>query len=79
MKVTFGVYDHSTNEIDLVRSEVMGSRPSSYEWEQAAEHAKRTIVNRKDLAELSAEGRFSITFVLKGWAEFEKRAPSELR
>jgi len=79
MKVTFGVYDHSTNEIDLVRSEVMGSRPSSYEWEQAAEHAKRTIVNRKDLAELSAEGRFSIAFVLKGWSEFEKRAPSELR
>lgn len=57
----------------------MGSRPSSYEWEQAAEHAKRTIVNRKDLAELSAEGRFSIAFVLKGWSEFEKRAPSELR
>lgn len=79
MKVTFGVYDHSTNEIDLVRSEVMGSRPSAYEWEQAAEHAKRTIVNRKDLAELSAESRFSIAFVLKGWAEFEKRAPSELR
>ena len=79
MKVTFGVYDHSTNEIDLVKTEVLGNKPSDYEWEQSAEYAKRSVVNRKDLAELSAEGRFSIAFVLKGWSEFEDRAPVGLR
>jgi hypothetical protein len=83
MKVTFVVYNHTNNSISLVKSEVKGNKPSEAEWEQAAKSAKNVIAERYD-AELSAwvgspsHGTYSISSVLKGWVDFEDRAPSDL-
>jgi hypothetical protein len=83
MKVTFVVYNHTNNSISLVKSEVKGNKPSEAEWEQAAESAKNTIAQRYD-EELTEwvgrpyRGTYSISSVLKGWVDFEDRAPSDL-
>ncbi len=83
MKVTFVVYDHQTNSISLVKSEVKGNKPSEDVWEQAAEEAKNKIAQMGD-KKLSAwvgkkyRGTYSISSVLKGWVDFEERAPADL-
>ena len=83
MKVTFVVYDHQNNSISLVKSEVKGNKPSEDVWEQAAEEAKNRIAEIGD-KKLSAwvgkpyRGTYSISSVLKGWVDFEDRAPVEL-
>jgi len=83
MKVTFVVYDHQNNSISLVKSEVKGNKPSENVWEQAAEEAKNKIAQMGD-KKLSAwvgtkyRGTYSISSVLKGWVDFEDRAPVEL-
>ena len=84
MKVTFVVYDHQNNSISLVKSEVKGNKPSEDEWERAAEEAKDEIAKIAD-EKLSAwvgkkyHGTYSISSVLKGWVDFEERAPVGLR
>jgi len=80
MKVTFVVYDHQNNSISLVKSDVKGNKPSEDVWEQAAEEAKDKIAKIAD-EKLSAwvgkqyHGTYSISSVLKGWVDFENRAP----
>jgi hypothetical protein len=76
MKVTFVVYDHTTNSLNLVKSEVKGNKPSEEDWEQAAENAKRKIADKEDK---QVWYNFSISVVLKGWVDFEDRAPRDLR
>jgi hypothetical protein len=76
MKVTFGVYDHVSGSIDLVQRKLNGNKPSEAEWEQAAEEAKKVIANQ---ANPMSEYNLSISFVLKGWVDFEDRAPRDLR
>ena len=84
MKVTFVVYDHQNNSISLVKMHVKGNKPSEEEWEQAAEEAKNEIAAIAD-EKLSAwvgkqyHGTYSISSVLKGWVDFEERAPVGLR
>lgn len=75
MKVTFGVYDHTSGSIDLVQRK-MSNKPSEAEWEQAAEEAKKVIA---DQANAGSEYNLSISFVLKGLVAFEDRAPVGLR
>ena len=75
MKVTFGVYDHVSGSIDLVQRKLNGNKPSEAEWEQAAQEAKKVIA---DQANAGSEYNLSITFVLKGWVDFEDRAPADL-
>lgn len=75
MKVTFGVYDHFTGSIDLVQRRMSGNKPSEAEWEQAAEEAKKVIANQ---ANPTSEYNLSVSFVLKGWVDFENRAPVDL-
>jgi hypothetical protein len=83
MKVTFVVYNHQNNSISLVKSEVKGNKPKETEWERAAESAKNVIAERSD-RELTEwvgrpyRGTYSISSVLKGWVDFEDRAPVEL-
>ena len=83
MKVTFVVYDHQNNSISLVKSEVKGNKPSVDAWEQAAKEVKDKIAKIAD-KKLSAwvgkkyRGTYSISSVLKGWVDFEERAPIEL-
>ena len=83
MKVTFVVYDHQNNSISLVKGGVKGNKPSDEEWEQAAEEAKDKIAKIAD-EKLSAwvgkpyQGTYSISSVLKGWVDFEDRAPADL-
>jgi len=88
MKVTFVVYDHQNNSISLVKSEVKGNKPKEAEWERAAKEAKDKIAQIGD-KKLSAwvgsawvgkkyRGTYSISSVLKGWVDFEDRAPIEL-
>ena len=83
MKVTFVVYNHTNNSISLVKSEVKCNKPSIDTWEEAAKSAKSAIAERYDTA-LSAwvgsqsHGTYSISSVLKGWVDFEERAPSDL-
>ena len=83
MKVTFVVYDHQNNSISLVKSEVKGNKPKEAEWERAAKEAKNRIAEIGD-KKLSAwvgkkyGGTYSISSVLKGWVDFEDRAPVEL-
>jgi hypothetical protein len=80
MKVTFVVYDHTKNSISLVKSEVKGNKPKEAEWERAAKEAKNEIAQMGD-KKLSAwvgkkyRGTYSISSVLKGWVDFEDRAP----
>jgi chromosome condensin MukBEF complex kleisin-like MukF subunit len=80
MKVTFVVYDHQNNSISLVKSEVKGNKPKEAEWERAAKEAKDKIAQIGD-KKLSAwvgkkyRGTYSISSVLKGWVDFEDRAP----
>ena len=80
MKVTFVVYNHQNNSITLVKSEVKGNKPKEAEWEQAAESAKNAIAEQSD-RELTEwvgrpyRGTYSISSVLKGWVDFEDRAP----
>lgn len=76
MKVTFGVYDHVTGSIDLVQRKLNGNKPSEEEWEQAAQEAKKVIA---DQAHPISEYNLSVSFVLKGWVDFEDRAPFGLR
>jgi len=76
MKVTFGVYDHVSGSIDLVQRKLNGNKPSEAEWEQAAQEAKKVIA---DQANPVSEYNLSISFVLKGWVNFEDRAPVGLR
>jgi hypothetical protein len=76
MKVTFVVYNHTNNSISLVKSEVKGNKPSEEDWEQAAEDAKRKIASKEDK---QVWYNFSISVVLKGWVDFEDRAPRDLR
>ena len=76
MKVTFGVYDHTSGSIDLVQRRLSGNKPTEAEWDQAAEEAKRVIA---DQANAGSEYNLSISFVLKGWVDFEDRAPVGLR
>lgn len=76
MKVTFGVYDHVSGSIDLVQRKMNGNKPSEAEWEQAAEEAKKVIA---DQANPLSEYNLSVSFVLKGWVDFEERAPVGLR
>jgi hypothetical protein len=83
MKVTFVVYNHTNNSISLVKSVVKGNKPSEAEWEQAAESAKNAIAEQHDeeLTEWMGRpyrGTYSISSVLKGWVDFEDRAPSDL-
>jgi len=83
MKVTFVVYNHTNNSISLVKSEVKGNKPSEDVWEQAAESAKSEIaeIEDKKLTEWVGRpyrGTYSISSVLKGWVEFEDRAPADL-
>jgi hypothetical protein len=83
MKVTFAVYDHATNAIDLIKSEVKGNKPSEEEWEQAA------IAAKKKASEMAGKewddwrngifNAFSVAYVLKGWVDFEERAPAGLQ
>ena len=75
MKVTFGVYDHFTGSIDLVQRKMNGNKPSEAEWERAAEEAKKVIA---DQANPMSEYNLSVSFVLKGWVDFEERAPVDL-
>ncbi len=83
MKVTFVVYNHTDNSISLVKSEVKGNKPKEAEWERAAKEAKNRIAEIGD-KKLSAwvgksyRGTYSISSVLKGWVDFEDRAPIEL-
>jgi hypothetical protein len=83
MKVTFVVYNHQNNSISLVKSEVKGNKPKEAEWERAAESAKNVIAERSD-TELTEwigrpyRGTYSISSVLKGWVDFEDRAPADL-
>jgi hypothetical protein len=76
MKVTFGIYDHVSGSIDLVQRKLNGNKPSEAEWEQMAEEAKKVIANQ---ANPMSEYNLSISFVLKGWVDFEDRAPVGLR
>lgn len=76
MKVTFGVYDHVSGSIDLVQRKLNGNKPSEAEWEQAAQEAKKVIA---DQANPVSEYNLSVSFVLKGWVNFEDRAPVGLR
>ena len=76
MKVTFGIYDHVSGSIDLVQRNLNGNKPSEAEWEQAAQEAKKVIA---DQANPMSEYNLSISFVLKGWVDFEDRAPVGLR
>lgn len=76
MKVTFGVYDHVSGSIDLVQRKLNGNKPSEAEWEQAAQEAKKVIA---DQANPISEYNLSVSFVLKGWVNFEDRAPVGLR
>lgn len=83
MKVTFVVYNHQNNSISLVKSEVKGNKPSESVWEQVAESAKNEIaeIEDKKLTEWVGRpyrGTYSISSVLKGWVDFEERAPVEL-
>ena len=75
MKVTFGVYDHVSGSIDLVQRKLNGNKPSEAEWEQAAQEAKKVIA---DQANPISEYNLSVSFVLKGWVDFEDRAPTNL-
>ena len=83
MKVTFVVYNHTNNSISLVKGEVKGNKPKEAEWERAAEEAKKAIAEQYD-AELSAwvgspsRGTYAISSVLRGWVDFEERAPVDL-
>ena len=83
MKVTFVIYNHQNNSISLVKSEVKGNKPKEAEWERAAESAKNAIAEQSD-RELTEwvgrpyRGTHSISSVLKGWVDFEDRAPVEL-
>ena len=84
MKVTFVVYNHQNNSISLVKSEVKGNKPSIDAWEEAAESAKNAIAERsdKELTEWVGRpyrGTYSVSSVLKGWVDFEDRAPVGLR
>ena len=80
MKVTFVVYDHSNGELNLVKSTVKGNKPKDDEWEHAAQSAKDLVAEKAD-KKLSAwvgkpyHGTYSISTVLKGWVDFEDRAP----
>ena len=76
MKVTFVVYEHTTNSLNLVKGEVKGNKPSEEDWEQAAEDAKRKIADKESK---QVWYNFSISAVLKGWVDFEDRAPVDLR
>lgn len=76
MKVTFVVYDHATNSLNLVNAELKGNKPSEEDWEQAAEDAKRKIADKEGN---QVWHNFSISVVLKGWVDFEDRAPVGLR
>ena len=83
MKVTFAVYNHQNNSISLVKSEVKGNRPKQDIWEQAAEKAKNEIAETQDkkLTEWLGRpyrGTYSISFVLKGWVDYEENAPTDL-
>jgi len=83
MKVTFVVYNHTNNSISLVKGEVKGNKPSDKEWDKAAGEARDVIANKYD-EELSDwvgkpyKGTYSISSVLKGWVDFEDRAPVDL-
>lgn len=85
MKVTFGVHVHDEGVISLVHSTVKGNSPSYEEWERAAESAKKTLdeqSGRRLYGDDSADHRwvtnYSISFVMKGWVDFEERAPRDL-
>lgn len=76
MKVTFVVYEHTTNSLNLVKGEVKGNKPSEEDWDEAAEEAKKKIADKEGK---QAWYNFSISVVLKGWVDFEDRAPVGLR
>jgi hypothetical protein len=76
MKVTFVVYDHMTNSLNLVKGEVKGNKPSEEDWDQAAEDAKRKMAEK---VEKGLWYNYSISVVLKGWVDFEERTPVGLR
>ena len=76
MKVTFVVYNHVTGSMDLVHRRMSGNKPSEAEWEKLAEEAKKVIANQADP---TSEYNLSISCVMKGWVDFEERAPVGLR
>ena len=83
MRVTFVVYDHTNGSQTLVYSEVKGNKPSEDEWESAATSAKERVsaMSDKRLSEWLGKdhrGTYSISFVLKGWVNYEENAPADL-
>ena len=83
MKVTFVIYNHTDNSISLVKSVVEGNKPKEDEWDRAANSAKSLIAEQYDkkLTEwigAPRHGTYSVSSVLKGWVDFEDRAPIDL-
>jgi hypothetical protein len=85
VKVTFAVHTHDRGTIDLVQGTVKGNKPSDDDWERAAKSAKVALDARMgrnlydaDPAQHRWVTNYSISYVFKGWVEFEERAPPDL-
>jgi hypothetical protein len=85
MKVTFAVHTHDRGTIDLVQSTVKGNKPSDAAWEEAAKLAMQELdaqtgrnLYGDDPAQHRWVNNYSISYVFKGWVEFEELAPSDL-
>ena len=85
MKVTFAVHTHDRGTIDLVQSTVKGNKPRDADWERAAQSAMKELdeqtgrnISGADPTQHRWVRNYSISYVFKGWVEFEELAPSDL-